>query len=296
MQQKTNIQAKYDGKYTKLPKQVLPVVHDNALKVLCEFYSTQYPWQLKNSSLALELDIHRNYMTGYIDSLKDYGLISANKEPVDVPKDFVMIPQSAHRILSSKELLVLAHIISKKSDQYWNFRDVRIAQELNLGVATVKRALTTLEAMNILKRTKTEGRRMIYELLPYEFPNLRISLFDKCLASGLDGGAFSIFLCHHNRYYKQDHTPLKDSTIEDNVAHIKYMFDEMGVILKDNNYGIICKKFLSSQKGGDYHFPVFVRWVAQQLNADRSGFDTLTTSELVECSEFSDALYYKLIG
>lgn len=296
MNHKTNIQADYGGKFTKLPNQVLPVVHDNALMILCELYTTQYPWQLSHKAISNNLGIHRNHIKKHLDKLKDHGLISNNQVPVDVKKDFVMIPQSAHRLLSSKELLVLAHIISKKSDEYWNFRDVRIAKELKIGASTVKLALASLESMRILERTDSKGRRTAYELLPYSWPKLRSSIFEDCLESGLDGGFFSQYLHHHNKYYKQKHSPLKDSTITDNVDHLRNIFDLANHGTCSSHFSAICNRFLRSKAGGDYHFPVFVRWVAQQLSPDRSGFEEFTTAELVDFGDFSDSLYRNLIS
>ena len=282
MLQKTNIQAKYDGKYTKLPKGMLKEVSGNCIKIWCFLESTQYRSGLSAPNIANDLEIDPKTVRTAISDLNSIDRLEGN-EPVLPMDNYIEVPKFAYRVLDGAELSVLAHIISKKSDVYWNFRDKRIANEIKPSYATVQGALKRLECKGILSRNNViNSRRKAYKLHNYKWPdNFKESIFDKALRqhelNRSPRNLFEVFLTTHNRHFsvKDCLKPISDEAILKHTDYFNRLCDAIGVEINSYHQSAIIKRFFSNDschRNSDAGFPIFVKWLVHQTDTTYRGF------------------------
>ena len=205
-------------------------------------------------------------------------------KPFPPKEKFAKIPNGLFTFLTPNEIAVYVYIAGQVID--WDFSARRIEKEM-IGISrnTVDKALKGLEKKGFLRRFTLSNRKMRYRLFYIEAEYAK-SLFEQCKegSHSSEFNAFSYYLDQFNSYFTHKHIHLTDKQIIRDCEPITRACDNGS--LDNDLFRSYVSKFLNDENHNtDKHFPVFINYIAGELDESYRGYcgsEALSKAERIE--------------
>ena len=183
------------------------------------------------------------------------------------------LPRTLLKLLNGLACKVYCYIAYRNGIKNYHFAAKRIGTDIGHSERSVENALNALVSQKLLIRERVKNRRVQYSLLcPVETGN---SLFDLAQKGSLgawnNNHIFQIYLREHDKRWNDKHIPLSNAVITHHCEAISTsLYFEDSFSQSDLIYYI--QNFFNSNTKTDYHYPIFARYLQQQLGYTESLF------------------------